>query len=58
MEATVYDLPAAIPLDFWLWLLPFIGIGILVELLDRKLRKKRKHGKVNSRSGNKVTNKN
>lgn len=58
MDATIYDMAVSpIPWDVWLfWLLPLLGCGVLLELLDQKL-KKRKHGKTNSGPGNKVTEK-
>lgn len=58
MEATIYDMAVSpIPWDIGLLVLLFMGFGVLVELLDRKL-KKRKRDKTNSRPGNKVTRKN
>ena len=55
MDVTIYDMAVSpIPWDIGLLVLLFMGFGVLVELLDRKL-KKRKYGKTNSRSGNKIT---
>jgi hypothetical protein len=43
MEATVYDMAVSpIPWDIGLLVLLFMGFGVLVELLSRRLKKRKK----------------
>jgi len=50
MDVTIYDMAVSpIPLYIWLWLLPFLGFGVLVELLDQKLKKKRRKVKISTK---------